>query len=355
MLNTDNSNQIILRFEDEFREHRKDLSAVRLTSDNYLWLGSDETSSIERLTYNSELKLFKDHKQFQIKDFIDLPAPEDQEIDIEGMAYIEPYLWFVGSHSWKRKKPKPDKTNEKNVSRLTKLESEPNRYLLGRIPLINGELHKTFTQEGAETLTASKLEITPRGNLLMDALANDPHLGSYIGAAIPGKENGFDIEGLAIYENRIYLGMRGPVLRGWAVILEIKLENSNPETLILKSIGAEGKQYKKHFIDLNGLGIRDLCLDGEDLLVLAGPTMDLDGPVRIYCLEQGVHLPENSLSQPQIELDIPYGDGDDHAEGITLIDDIDSAHSLLVLYDAPAPSRLQGEGDVVADIFHLKL
>jgi len=354
MINNSNSNQIILRFEDEFREHRKDLSAVRLTSNKYLWLGSDETSSIERLTYNSDLHLFTEHKQFRVKDYLDLPAPEDQEIDIEGMAYVEPYLWFVGSHSWKRKKPKPDKTTEKNVSRLRKLESEANRYLLGRIPLINGELHKSFTQEGTE-ITAAKLEITPRGNLLMDALVDDPHLGSYIDATIPGKENGFDIEGLAIYENRIYLGMRGPVLRGWAVMLEIEVENSSPETLTLKSIGAEGQLYKKHFINLNGLGIRDLCLDGEDLLLLAGPTMDLDGPVRIYRLEHGVHLSENSLSQPPIELDIPYGDGDDHAEGITLFDEINSKHSLLVLYDAPAQSRLQGEGDVVADIFHLEL
>jgi hypothetical protein len=346
--------QVVLRFEDEFREHREDLSAVCLTFDQYLWLGSDETSSIERLTYNSDLQLFTNHKQFRVKDYIDLPATEEQEIDIEGIAYVEPYLWFVGSHSWKRKKPKSDKTDEKNVTRLTKLESEPNRYLLGRIPLINGELYKTFTQEGAETLTAAKLAITPRGNLLMDALVNDSHLGSYIGAAIPGKENGFDIEGLAIYENRIYLGMRGPVLRGWAVMLEIEVENSSPE-LSLKSIGFEGKQYKKHFINLNGLGIRDLCLDGEDLLVLAGPTMDLDGPVRIYRLENGVHLSENSLSQPQIELDVPYGDGDDHAEGIILFDAINSVHSLLVLYDAPASSRLQGEGDVVADVFHLEV
>lgn len=40
--------------------------------------------------------------------------------------------------------------------------------------------------------------------------------------------------------------------------------------------------YRKHVLDLDGLGVRDLCPSGDDLLVLAGPTMDLDGPVRIY-------------------------------------------------------------------------
>jgi hypothetical protein len=48
----------------------------------------------------------------------------------------------------------------------------------------------------------------------MDALADDPHLGFFVGAMIPGKENGFDVEGLAFYQNRIFLGLRGPVLRG---------------------------------------------------------------------------------------------------------------------------------------------
>jgi len=28
----------------------------------------------------------------------------------------------------------------------------------------------------------------------MDALANDPHLGYFVGAKIPGKENGFDMK-----------------------------------------------------------------------------------------------------------------------------------------------------------------
>ena len=86
-------------------------------------------------------------------------------------------------------------------------------------------------------------------------------------AAIPGKDNGFDIEGITIYQNRIFIGLRGPVLRGWAVMLEIEVENSVPELLTLRPIGELGKQYKKHFMFLNGLGIRDLCFNGEDLLI----------------------------------------------------------------------------------------
>jgi len=42
-------------------------------------------------------QLFAEHKQFRVADFIELPAPSDQEIDIEGLTYAGHYLWFVGS------------------------------------------------------------------------------------------------------------------------------------------------------------------------------------------------------------------------------------------------------------------
>ncbi len=347
-------NQVVLRFKDEFKEHRENVSAVRLTSDQHLWLGSDETSTIERLSF-VDSQTFAKHKQFRVADFIELPEPEDKEIDIEGFAYAGHYLWFVGSHSWKRKKAKDDKNDQKNIERLTELESEANRYILGRIPLVNGELLPScpHPDNPNEKLSAAKLYVTNRGNLLMDALASDPHLGSFVGAAIPGKENGFDIEGLAVYKNRIFLGLRGPVLRGWAIILEIELETISLGRLLLKQIGEQGQQYKKYFVYLNGLGIRDLCLDGEDLLILAGPTMDLDRPVKVYRLKDGVNLQENVLSKPKAVLEIPYGNGDDHAEGMTFFTDINQTPSLLVVYDSPAKRRLEGDGEVVADVFKL--
>lgn len=346
-------NQVILRFEDGFKEHRKDVSAIRLTPDQHLLLGSDETSTIERLSFVDSQK-FAEHKQFRVADYIELPEAEDNEIDVEGLAYADHYLWFVGSHSWKRKRPKPDKTDVENIERLTKVKSEANRYLLGRIPFVNGELLPSYPHPDNpdEQLSAAKLEVTKSGNVLMDALKDDPHLGFFVGAEIPGKDNGFDIEGIAVYQNRIFLGLRGPVLRGWAVMLEIQLETSNPGLLKLKQVEQE-KQYKKHFIYLNGLGIRDLCLEGENLLILAGPTMDLDGPVRVYRLDNGVNLQENMLSKPNVVLEIPYGIGDDHAEGMTLFNDINQIPSLLVVYDSPAKRRLEGDGEVIADVFKL--
>jgi len=89
-------------------EHREDVSAV-LTPDKHLWLGSDETSTIECL---SLILSFCRHKQFRVADFIELPAPSDQEIDIEGLTYAGHYLGLLVP-SWKRKKPNPIKLMKK--------------------------------------------------------------------------------------------------------------------------------------------------------------------------------------------------------------------------------------------------
>jgi hypothetical protein len=354
MPNSDLFNQVLLSFIDSFKEHREDLSAVLLTDQKYLWLGSDETSTIERLSL-ADNGNFTGHQQFKVSDFISLPASEDKEIDIEGLTYSDYYLWFVGSHSYKRKKYKPNETDAKNLKRLATIESEANRYVLGRIPLIDGKLLPScpHPEKPGVQLNAAKLEVANKSNLLMTALTGDPHLGLFIKAEIAGKDNGFDIEGIDIYQNRIFLGLRGPVLRGWAVLLEIELEDSSPGLLKLKKIGEANELYKKHFIWLNGLGIRDLCVDGENLLILAGPTMDLDGPVQLYRWENGVNLPENVFINPDFIQNIPYGNLEEHAEGITLFQDVTGIPSLLVVYDSPAKTRLVGDDGVMADVFKL--
>ncbi len=131
--------QVSLTFTDGFKQYREDLSAVLLTPEKHLWLGSDETSTIERLSL-VDGDNFANHERYRVAEFIDLPAPEEDEIDIEGLAYTDYYLWLVGSHSYKRKKPKSDKSDEKNIERLAKIDTEPNRYILGRIPLVDGNL-----------------------------------------------------------------------------------------------------------------------------------------------------------------------------------------------------------------------
>jgi hypothetical protein len=118
---------------------------------------------------------------------------------------------------------------------------------------------------------------------------------------------------------------------------------------------ADGRAYRKHVVRLDGLGVRDLCPDGDDLLVLAGPTMDLDGPVRIYRWHGAYRVEMPAIVRGEVlirELELTYGEGDDHAEGMGLIGAPEDKLALIV-YDSPATGRLAGDGGVVADIVQL--
>ncbi|NJO44077.1 MAG: DUF3616 domain-containing protein [Cyanobacteria bacterium CRU_2_1] len=344
-------NRILLEFKDDLVH--QDLSTVTI-ADNHLWMASDETTAIERLS-QIDPWTFGNQESFELENYLDQFSQDDKEIDIEGLDYRDGYLWLIGSHSTKRKKAKVD-----NIENLTKIKTEKNRYLLARIPLDNGELKKSH-----ENRTAAYLERNEDGNLLMTALKKDDYLKPFlIGSlaepmALPGKENGFDIEGLAVYQNKIFIGLRGPVLRGVAIILEIETEESKSGFLKLKPIDKNGGLYKKHFLELDGLGIRELCVDKSNLLVLAGPSMDLDGTLRLFRWHNPIHLPNNSFSkQKEGELerlfDIPHGYRTDKAEGLTLFSSLDRPSAILVVYDSPDEQRQVGKGCVLADVFTLK-
>ena len=52
------------------------------------------------------------------------------------------------------------------------------------------------------------------------------------------------------------------------------------------------------------------------------------------------------------ELELTYGEGDDHAEGMGLIGDRADRLAMIV-YDSPARDRLTVDGAVVADVVRL--
>jgi hypothetical protein len=288
----------------------ENLSGIALSHQGkYLWLGTDELTVIERFTRN-ESGEYSDHVRFYFKDFI-LGFDEDKgKVDVEGLDYNDGYLWIIGSHSSKRKKAKVDKNKFKlEGQELKQIDRQENRYLLARIPVDgDGNLEATSSKR-------AWLKRQGSSNVLTQALSKDEYLdlsqiladddsdslpGKEFYFYLPSKENGLDIEGLAAQGNKILIGLRGPVLRGIAILLEIEVEEGSSHELNLKTI-EENIQYKRHFLDLGGLGIRELCfeVDSDDLLVLAGPTMDLDGSHSLFRLHQPFCLEDNSLSSQQ--------------------------------------------------------
>jgi len=363
------TNNPVLQFQTDAETISKSLSAALLIED-HLWVASDETTSVERLQTEDGIT-FGHHKSFSLSNFLQLPAQDtefDQEIDIEGMDFDGTYLWVIGSHSIKRKKiDRSDPGSfEKKIKKLAKTEGQGNRFILARIPLVRDETgdqilvqsdlgaghHRNAAQLRGDTVSSELTDVIKAAELGQ----GDLHLSKFL--SLPGKDNGFDIEGLAVRHDRIFVGLRGPVLRGWAMILELAVESSEPAKLELKPIGPAVRKYKKHFLELQGLGIRDLCIDDDDILILAGPTMNLDGPARVYRWKGGLissAVEEQCVFSDDLSrlVEVPFGDGDDHAEGMTLIKSSNNASKLLIVYDSPSPQRIVGPSAIIADVFDL--
>lgn len=351
--------KIILRFNNSLSlvngKHVRDGLSAALRTENNIWLTCDERTTIERLTLQKD-GAFAGHTSFELADYLELPAKDKSEIDIEGIGMANSYLWIIGSHSLKRKKPKRHQSIKKQMKRLAEVASDPNRYVLARIPVVKNqqtghyELHKEIEdpEKPGHTLRAAQLRGDTTGSLITEVLENDEHLGPFM--SIPGKDNGFDIEGLATHGSRIYLGLRGPVLRGWAVILEVEVEEDEKGILHLKKLAGE-HHYKKHFLNLRGKGIRELRVFGDDIYILAGPTMDLDGVIAIYRWPGALKgRSEHMVHHNELERlhEVPHGtganSGKDKAEGLAVFDD----KHVLVVFDSPTDERKIGDDAVEA-------
>ena len=325
------------------------LSAVRADGP-VLWVAGDETATIERLV--AVQGRFTDETSFRLADLVPLPGVDaDEEADIEGLARSGPFLWAVGSHSLRRKQIKEQHAGGKALKRLARVEGQDNRQILVRVPIADVGGVPTPVRETVVDGQRHRAAALGRKDNIRSLLRGDEHLAPFL--PIPGKDNGLDIEGIAVRSDRVYLGLRGPVLRGWAFVLELRpyVDEDDPDRLRLREFD-DGERYRKHVLDLEGLGVRDLCPDGDDLLILAGPTMDLDGPVRIYRWHGAARLDTPQIVRDDLitrELELTYGEGDDHAEGISMLGN----DRVLVVYDSPARARLTHDGSVVADVLLL--
>lgn len=329
------------------KDLRDGLSAI-IRQGDHLWVANDETTSLERLTIEDNQA--NAHHSFDLAEFLELPG--EGEIDIEGLDGEGDTLWLLGSHSMVRKRVKDKHNPDQAREALAAVEASQRRRVLARLStksLVGAGGSRNGQQQPAAVFGPGRGN---GGGGLLELLSDDPHLGGFIQShPIPGKDNGIDCEGLAVTGDRVFIGLRGPVLRGWAVVVE--LETGGGAGIEPEPIGPNGRRYRKHFLDLRGLGVRDLCRHGEDLLVLAGPTMELDGRTAVFRWRDALTSEgEAVLHQKDLkcELNVPFGKGKDRAEGITLLD---HGSSVLVVYDTPAGERKTGDHGIRADVFDL--
>lgn len=362
MPNTRSANAVRLEFEPGALVH-SNLSGAAFSGD-WLWVAGDEACGLDRLrrlhVTGDETLRYGEVRSFPLADLLDLPGDAEDEADLEGMAIVDGYLWVVGSHGLKRKNAKSDRGHAENAKRLSKVSLDGNRRLLACIPIEDDEAGgPCLVRVAADGRRARRLKGDSQSNLLTRLIEQDAHFGAYL--AIPGKDNGFDIEGLAVDGKRMFLGLRGPVLRGWSAMLEIAVdisEKKRDEPLRLVPLDDSGVMLRKHFLQLDGLGIRDLHFSGDDLYILAGPTMVLNGEIRVYKWSGAKPVLAANRDPVRFEsaltesVALPHGRGTNRAEAICDLPPILACGKprWLVLYDAPGPDRKDGEYTVYGDL-----
>jgi hypothetical protein len=362
------------------------LSALVLVGADF-WLAADEGTSLAtaKADGGNEWSTSGTHDLVAL---LDLPGKalngkgELPEVDAEGMQWDGKHLWIVASHSLKRKQPKDDKKARNNFKRLAEVTADGNRYLLGRLPLDQkGDLLQRSA--GTAEHCAARLPCDLFSSDLLEELRQDKLLGRYLRASgkksrqrnLPGKDNGLDIEGLAVIgADELLIGLRGPVLRGWALALQVRLScgdplsEGQPAMLRLEKIGE--RKYRRLAFQLGqyfdagedepaaagGLGVRDLCFDENgDLLILAGPTMALPWPVQVFRwpgarekLAENTHELFIWAEDLRLELDYTPPSVKDRAESLCILGS-GNERRLVIGYDNK--KRRSENGDLTLDAF----
>jgi hypothetical protein len=336
-----------LRFEAAGdKETVRNLSAAAIVEDN-LFLASDEGAFVERLTFKGGG--WRKHVRMPLGELLDL-KDGDAEADLEGLAVSDGWLWAIGSHA--RTRPKAEKAEDEciDLGKLADLKDTRPRCLFARLPLVRADDGwLPVRKDGIRR--AGLLKQGKQGNGLSKFLKKSQLMRPF--TLIPAKEGGVDVEGIAVFGDRVALGMRGPVIGGHALLLEVQLEGKQSGKLHLAG------EPVFRMLALEGLGIRDLDLDGDDLLILAGPTTSLSGPCALYRWRDWANdAPRDArkvrLHRPERELELPFGNGFDHPEGISVWRQ-SGLRRLFVACDSPGENRLGGgAGTILADLFDLR-
>lgn len=325
---------------------QRDLSAgVRVW--DCLFAACDETAGIERLRLTGGK--WTGHRHFDIGAILgELPGDDKDEMDIEALSVCDGWLWLTGSQAFKRKKPRAGDDPKEALDRLRSRVFEPKRQFLGRLPLANhGDGLEPVKRDRDRKAAYVKFDKEGR---LRDWLRGDPWIGRFL--KLPSKENGLDVEALAVDDRRIWLGLRGPVISEYSVVIEMKMRVASDGHLKAARIDGN-RRYRLHFLPTGGDGIRDLVIDGEDLIVLVGTTGANDGRSAVYRWLGVLRRQEAGIVSPgdlPLLVDLGYRGRRDNPEGLVRWD----GGRWLLIHDSPAEWRLDlRSGSISADIWDL--
>lgn len=213
-------------------------------------------------TQGAQIVLLKD-EELRAGGFIPLTiaqfAGEPLELDAEGVAFDAGYFYVVGSHGRPRHENDPEKEARKKPKNDAKAAASRQVFRIklpaSAVDLQTGEL-------------IGEADVTP-SSALAAVLKDQQDLKPFYDK--PLDENGMTIEGIAVRDQRLFIGMRGPVLADDAIVVSVAEAavfngQASPPTLHRLTLGKDTSDQPR--------GVRDLVRYRQGFLVLAGPVND---------------------------------------------------------------------------------
>jgi hypothetical protein len=271
----------------------KDLSGIACISPTRCLVGADEGGSVQ------VVELSRADKTLKVLHTVELLS-SDAEIDIEGIAAEGDCYYIIGSHGVAKK------TGDVQGDRfkLFRLKVDP----LTGLPA-----------EGRASLAVTSLS---------GILRNDPLLGPHFGK--PLQQRGVNIEGLAVRNGRLFVGLRNPNLDGYAFVIEVGADEV--------FAGSGRSQYTLHKLLLGrGLGIREIVAAKEGFLLIAGNAGSEPSAEYLQALDyekgRGFSMFHWAGRGSQADEIGPIPNTPAKAEAMTILDESDDQVTVLVLYD----------------------
>jgi hypothetical protein len=246
-------NRLLGKFDDGKPEKSEDVSGIACTPGpqfpRLCLLVDDETQGTQVVILSDGL--------LTAGDFIPLSRDSHDgkplELDAEGVAYADGFFYVIGAHG----RGRHEKDQAKEARNQAKAASTRKVFRIALSP------------EDVD-LSTGKLKRTPQiteSAALATLLQNDRALAPHFNQ--PLSNNGMTIEGVAVRGDTLYAAFRGPVLGdGDAVIAGVPLEalfGGSPGSIELHrvALGRDNLHQAR--------GIRDLTVEGNGFLLIAGP------------------------------------------------------------------------------------
>ena len=279
-------------------------------------------------TQGAQIVVLKDGK-LVAGDFIKLTgaqhASKPLELDAEGVAFENGSFYVAGSHG----RPRHDNRKKEAASNA---KAEAAR-----------QIFRVTLDASSVDMKSGKLVSQPaikQSTDLAGILQRQDDLRSSFDRAL--EDNGLTIEGIAIRDGRLYVGMRGPVLGTDAAVLSL------PLSAVFDGQHAPSKLHKlrlgKDALG-NPRGVRDIAGYANGFLVLAGPVNDPPKKRKIQPSDYSIYLWDGDGVLERVR-HIPVYGKKVKPEALLPLDGDARRARVLILFDGPregAPRPLEVE------------